>query len=106
MGRTRRANPENAVVTTKSRVAPQSVDCPNNCTSRGECILGECSCAQGFAGHDCSVVLCTNDCPGYPTWASDGYCDDGGDGSSYSGCEDLGNEVEAIIRASDRGCGP
>jgi hypothetical protein len=29
---------------------------------------------------------CTNECVGQPSWASDGWCDDGGPGSQYSGC--------------------
>ena len=30
---------------------------------------------------------CLNTCPGAPSWGSDGYCDDGGPGAEYSGCD-------------------
>ena len=31
-------------------------------------------------------ALCTDDCPPYPHWANDGWCDDGGSGSDYDFC--------------------
>jgi len=38
--------------------------CPNNCSSAGECILGECRCHPGFSGKDCGLsVNCT--CSGH-----------------------------------------
>jgi hypothetical protein len=33
------------------------------------------------------TVDCSDECIGYPSWGSDGYCDDGGPGAEYSGCE-------------------
>merc|ERR1719231_900525 len=34
-------------------------------------------------GDDC---VCDETCIGMPSWASDGYCDDGGEGAEYSSC--------------------
>jgi hypothetical protein len=34
---------------------------------------------------------CSDECIGTPNWASDGWCDDGGPGAEYSGCE-LGSD--------------
>mmetsp|Transcript_25841 Transcript_25841/g.65146 ORF Transcript_25841/g.65146 Transcript_25841/m.65146 type:complete len:1322 (+) Transcript_25841:220-4185(+) len=52
-------------------------DCKNGCSGKGECVFamndspGECRCAAGFAGDDCSVVsfettlaTCPNNCSG------------------------------------------
>ena len=33
------------------------------------------------------TVLCTDTCPDYPLWTSDGDCDDGGPGAEYAGCD-------------------
>ena len=30
--------------------------------------------------------MCSDDCEGNPTYASDGDCDDGGSGAEYTGC--------------------
>ena len=38
-------------------------------------------------------VCCDDSCVGNPTWSSDGYCDDGGPGAQYGGCE-LGTDCE------------
>ena len=34
-----------------------------------------------------SPCICLNTCVGQPTWGSDGFCDDGGDGALYSDCQ-------------------
>ena len=39
------------------------------------------------------AVLCSNGCEGNPSWASDGWCDDGGPGAEYSGCA-FGSDCE------------
>ena len=31
-------------------------------------------------------VMCSNTCPGYPDWVSDGDCDDGGPGAEFGDC--------------------
>jgi hypothetical protein len=41
--------------------------CPNSCYSnlgRGKCVKGQCLCAEGYTGPDCSQVTCPNDCNG------------------------------------------
>ena len=34
-----------------------------------------------------TVGQCTKDCIDYPDWASDDFCDDGGPGAAYNGCQ-------------------
>lgn len=29
-------------------------NCPNGCSSKGECLMGHCQCQPGFGGDDCS----------------------------------------------------
>ena len=36
---------------------------------------------------------CATSCVGSPTWSGDGYCDDGGSGSEYTGCQ-FGTDCE------------
>lgn len=31
-----------------------TVNCPNGCSGKGECMLGHCQCKPGFGGEDCS----------------------------------------------------
>ena len=35
-----------------------TVNCPNGCSGKGECILGHCQCKPGFGGEDCSESEC------------------------------------------------
>ena len=37
-------------------------------------------------------AACDNTCPGYPDFAHDGACDDGGAGSEYSHCGKFGSD--------------
>ena len=48
-------------------------------------------------------ALCTNTCVGYPSWGSDGWCDDGGSGSQYSGCQ-LGTDCQDCGHRADTVC--
>jgi hypothetical protein len=41
--------------------------CPNQCTGRGNCADGVCSCIGGWGGDDCSKQKCDNDCSGHGT---------------------------------------
>lgn len=34
-------------------------NCPNGCSSNGQCLLGHCQCNPGFGGDDCSESKCT-----------------------------------------------
>jgi len=44
---------------------------------------------------------CSNDCPSAPLFASDGFCDDGGDGAAYSNCEIATDCMDCGPRCSD-----
>lgn len=37
-------------------------DCPNNCSSHGECHNHRCFCENDWGGEDCSHRLCPDDC--------------------------------------------
>ena len=39
-----------------------SKGCPSDCSGHGNCMKGVCSCDAGFAGKDCSVEFCRNNC--------------------------------------------
>lgn len=43
---------------------PTEVVCPKPCANEGVCKNKKCYCKNGFAGVDCSSVLCPNDCNG------------------------------------------
>lgn len=47
-------------------------------------------CSPFAYGND--TATCVDTCPGVPSWASDGYCDDGGPGAEYSGCGTVGTD--------------
>lgn len=47
--------------------------CPNQCSHAGRCIAGQCLCASGFLGEDCSIKTC---CSGRGTCdQGPGFCD-------------------------------
>lgn len=35
----------------------------NYCSNRGDCFRGNCYCHIGWGGADCSVPVCTGECP-------------------------------------------
>jgi len=43
--------------------------------------------STSHSGSRRKLATCENTCIGKPYWGSDGYCDDGGPGSNYAGCE-------------------
>ena len=50
---------------------PIPTTCPNNCTNRGQCVGGLCTCNDGYAGIDCGII-----CPGKVTTCPDPDPDD------------------------------
>lgn len=47
--------------------------CPNQCSLKGTCFLGHCSCQPGYTGVDCSIN--SNDSPSIVQIRGDGLCD-------------------------------
>jgi hypothetical protein len=38
-------------------------DALNDCSAHGDCFKGKCYCHTGFGGDDCSLRICTTQCP-------------------------------------------
>ena len=89
--------------------------CAHNCHGRGVCLHGgACACASPWRGAACDeygddLERCSDACP----FATDGVCDDGGEGSSYSLCG-LGHDCsdcsprpiggrQVVLRAGEEG---
>ncbi|XP_040567553.1 teneurin-m isoform X3 [Lepeophtheirus salmonis] len=57
-----------------SRVAEELTrNCPKGCSNHGECVLGQCQCASGYEGPDCSESICPILCSGNGDY-EDGIC--------------------------------
>ncbi|XP_076888292.1 uncharacterized protein LOC143538675 [Bidens hawaiensis] len=48
--------------------------CPNSCSSNGDCVDGKCHCFIGFDGHDCSKRSCPSNCSGNGKCLKNGNC--------------------------------
>jgi hypothetical protein len=56
------------------------INCPKNCTGKGQCKQNVCVCSEGYSGSDCRVrAKCADNC------SQQGYCTASGECDCYSG---------------------